>query len=180
MSERFPRNDQRFRGYFGPTDEPLDLRPNDEQRHDIRNPQPIIHHDREFRPSTGLYRDVDMWQKMIPGRAATMTMPLNVAWPNQPVVHTTVTHSVTGPSSAILVLLAPLHLTRHPANKLVVTRSTARPSPTLVPPNNRRTTASSLATILLHVEQPGPAPHPDVLEMHMSITRTSPFNPKMT
>jgi hypothetical protein len=54
-----------------------------------------------------------------------MIMPLNAAWPNLAVVHTTVTHSLTGPSLAVLVLMAPLHLTRHPASKLVVTRSAA-------------------------------------------------------
>ena len=121
-----------------------------------------------------------MWQQTIPGRAATMTMPLNVAWPNQPVVHTTVTQSVTGPSPAILVLLAPLHLTRHPTSKLVVTRSAARTSPTFVAPNNHRTMASSLAATLLRLEQPGLALHPTMLEMHMSITRTTSPNPKKT
>jgi hypothetical protein len=125
MSEQYPRNNQRSKGYFEPCDEPLYIHPNDEQRYSNRHPQPIIHHDREFCPSAGLYRDVDMWQRTILGVTATMPMPLKAAWSDQAVVHTTVTHNVTGPSPAILVLLAPLYLTRRPANKLVVTRSAA-------------------------------------------------------
>jgi hypothetical protein len=51
-----------------------------------------------------------------------------------------------------------------------------------VSPNNRRTMAIPLAAILLRAEQPALAPHPAVLEMHLSNPRTnsSILNPKMS